>query len=104
MEDCKVTWEKEDTIPKNIVEEYESQVLVDVQQLTTENMSNTLHTLYVTTREKNSELDPKRQKTDRITVSSDNGLVAINKLRICINHYTATLLCKLLLAGQHDLT
>ena len=55
-----VTWEKEEAIPKSILQEYETDVLVDVQQLTTRSMGHTAHTLSITTREKNPEPDCKK--------------------------------------------
>lgn len=98
MEDCKVTWEKEEAIPKSILEEYEADVLVDVQQLSTKSMGHTSHTLSVTTREKNPEPDSKKQKTDRITVQCDNGLVKnyvylyrpIGQVHLLVLKYIAT--------------
>ena len=46
-EDCRVSWEKEDAIPKSVLKEFEEDVLVEVQKLSTEKMGQTSHILSV---------------------------------------------------------
>lgn len=72
-EDCHVSWEKEELIPKDVLEEYKSDNLVQVQQLSTEGIGQTSHTLCVRSTEKDQVPENKKQKCDRIVVQPDNG-------------------------------
>ena len=74
-EDCHVSWEKEELIPKDVLEEYKSDSLVQVEQLSTEGIGQTSHTLCVSSTEKDQVPVPesKKQKCDRIVVHPDNG-------------------------------
>lgn len=72
-EDCHVSWKKEELIPKAVIEEYKSDSLVQVQQLSTDSIGQTSHTLCVTTKEKDVTPENKRHKSDRIVVQLDNG-------------------------------
>ena len=74
-EDCHVSWEKEELIPKKVLEEYKSDSLVQVQQHSTEGIRQTSHTLCVSVIEKDLQPESKRQKCDRIVVHPDNGYV-----------------------------
>jgi len=72
-EECDVSWVKEDEIPQSVLEEFESNYLVEIEQLSVEKIGQTSHTLSVQTKKK--ELVPVQKKTrqDRFIVNGNDG-------------------------------
>jgi len=76
-EECEVTWESEDVIPKCVLQEFEDDTLIEVQKLSTEKIGQTSHTLSVKSSKHESEARPvqKKTKTERVIVNSNDGYV-----------------------------
>ena len=76
MDDCHVTWEREEDIPREIIHEYETQVNTCVIEMCTEHVGQTCYTLNVSSQQ---EVEPaiKRPKCDRVVLDGDNGYVSI---------------------------
>lgn len=73
MDNCHTSWEQEEAIPAMVLKEFEMQTLVNVNEISSDSISHTLHTLNVTTKEKLQPQTPKKPKSDRIVIEEDNG-------------------------------
>jgi len=63
MDDCHVTWEQEEHIPKQIVKEFEKSTMVVVNEISRHTMGQTSRILDVTSNDK-AKSESKRSKKD----------------------------------------
>ena len=73
MEECCVSWVNEDAIPKSVLEEYEENNLVKVQQSAVEGIGQTSQILSVNVTRTEQEPKDKKKKPDRVTVNCNDG-------------------------------
>lgn len=72
-EECHVTWEREDTIPKNVLQEFEGGVVVEVQEVSAKKIGQTSCTLFVNTHENEEGPKSKRLKAVQNIVQGNDG-------------------------------
>ena len=72
MEDCHTSWEVEQAIPTEVLQEFKSNTEIRVDEKLTEGVGQTSHILSITTKDK-VEPNQKRQKTERRVLDKDNG-------------------------------
>lgn len=73
IEDCYTTWEKEENVPCDIIDEFDTQTMVSIEQVSHEQNGHTFCTLKVNKSGDVSEPQRKVKKCDRIIVANDSG-------------------------------
>ena len=73
MDDCHTSWEQEEVIPTAVLKEFEMQTSVNINEICSDNIGHTLHTLSITAKEKLQPETPKKPKSDRIVLEENDG-------------------------------